>query len=84
MESSVDTEQVEKAKQVGGIYFGFLFNVIFNRIVELLSMTSAGEEGSQNACDLRPPKPDDVATICYTSGTTGLPVGPHFIFFLLN
>ncbi|KAJ7954907.1 Long-Chain Acyl-CoA Synthetase [Quillaja saponaria] len=32
-------------------------------------------QGSSNVQPFCPPKPDDVATICYTSGTTGTPKG---------
>ena len=28
-----------------------------------------------------PPKPEDVATVCYTSGTTGTPKVAHFKLF---
>lgn len=43
--------------------------------VEVMSMESASEEGAANVCDAAPPKADDIATICYTSGTTGMPKG---------
>ena len=31
--------------------------------------------GKEKPSPLRPPKPDDLATICYTSGTTNVPKG---------
>lgn len=43
-------------------------------IVELLTLSAAQTEGASEPKDPRPPQPDDLATICYTSGTTGLPV----------
>lgn len=33
-------------------------------------------QGLNNLQEFRPPKPEDIATICYTSGTTGTPKVP--------
>ncbi|TPX45150.1 hypothetical protein SeMB42_g01596 [Synchytrium endobioticum] len=41
----------------------------------LLSFTEVEEMGRLNSHPIRPPKAEDVATICYTSGTTGNPKG---------
>ena len=42
---------------------------------ELLSFDEVENEGKANPEDPVPPKPTDLATICYTSGTTGDPKG---------
>ncbi|KAI8561369.1 hypothetical protein RHMOL_Rhmol04G0333600 [Rhododendron molle] len=41
--------------------------------VEVLSYSKLLGEGRSSPQPFWPPKPDDVATICYTSGTTGTP-----------
>lgn len=43
--------------------------------VEVVSFSKLITQGSNNLQPFRPPKADDVATICYTSGTTGTPKG---------
>ena len=39
--------------------------------VDLLSYSELYAEGESNPAPHNPPQPEDVATICYTSGTTG-------------
>ncbi|KAL6513355.1 Long chain acyl-CoA synthetase 7 peroxisomal [Orobanche gracilis] len=41
--------------------------------VELLSYTRLLSQGRSNMLPFYPPKPEDIATVCYTSGTTGTP-----------
>ncbi|KAK9293051.1 hypothetical protein L1049_021035 [Liquidambar formosana] len=43
--------------------------------VKLLSYSKLLSQGRSSLQPFSPPKPEDVATICYTSGTTGTPKG---------
>jgi long-chain acyl-CoA synthetase len=43
--------------------------------VQVISYSKLLIQGQSNISPFCPPKPDDVATICYTSGTTGTPKG---------
>lgn len=43
--------------------------------VKIVSYLKLLSEGRSNLRPLWPPKPEDIATICYTSGTTGTPKG---------
>lgn len=42
------------------------------QVISYSKLLSQGRSNLQSSC---PPKPDDIATICYTSGTTGTPKG---------
>ncbi|KAJ0600376.1 putative long-chain-fatty-acid--CoA ligase [Helianthus annuus] len=41
--------------------------------VKVISYSQLITQGTSNHYPFCPPKPEDVATICYTSGTTGTP-----------
>nr|XP_046201261.1 long-chain-fatty-acid--CoA ligase 1-like [Oncorhynchus gorbuscha]XP_046201262.1 long-chain-fatty-acid--CoA ligase 1-like [Oncorhynchus gorbuscha]XP_046201263.1 long-chain-fatty-acid--CoA ligase 1-like [Oncorhynchus gorbuscha] len=43
--------------------------------VEILELTQLMELGRQNLKDPAPPQPQDLAVVCFTSGTTGKPKG---------
>jgi long-chain acyl-CoA synthetase len=59
-EDDVDDEEVELAKQ---------------HSVKLLTLAEILAAGRENIVPADPPNPDDIATVCYTSGTTGNPKG---------
>jgi hypothetical protein len=47
-----------------------------------LKFFNSSTQGKSSPQPFRPPKPEDVATICYTSGTTGTPKVIHPPFWL--
>ncbi|KAG8453693.1 hypothetical protein GDO86_000359 [Hymenochirus boettgeri] len=55
-----DNDLIERGKKYG---------------VELVSMKDIENEGKENREKPKPPKPEDLAIVCFTSGTTGNPKG---------
>uniref|UniRef100_A0ACD5XPU5 Uncharacterized protein n=1 Tax=Avena sativa TaxID=4498 RepID=A0ACD5XPU5_AVESA len=43
--------------------------------VQIITYSRLQSQGKMSSQTYRPPRPEDVATICYTSGTTGTPKG---------
>ncbi|KAH9314266.1 hypothetical protein KI387_022893, partial [Taxus chinensis] len=53
----------------------FMPSLPSNEGIEIISYSKLLDQGRSNLQPFRPPMPEDVATICYTSGTTGTPKG---------
>ena len=43
--------------------------------IEIIRLDEFELRGSKDACEPRPPTPEDIALVCFTSGTTGTPKG---------
>lgn len=52
-----------------------LYDWAKDRNIRLLDLDEMIELGKAHVRPARPPKPDDLCSICYTSGTTGSPKG---------
>lgn len=44
-------------------------------------MSEIEKIGKEHRSPVNPPKPDDICTICYTSGTTSVPKVSTFLLF---
>ncbi|RYQ90611.1 long chain acyl-CoA synthetase 6, peroxisomal-like [Arachis ipaensis] len=63
---------------VGGID-GHIPSLPSSTGVQVVTYSNLLNQGSSNLQPFSPPKPDDVATICYTSSTTGTPKVSRFL-----
>src|SRR4051812_5286273 len=52
--------------------------------IDIYTWTDIENIGAANPVPSNPPKPSDIATICYTSGTTGTPKYVYFRGYVLN
>ncbi|XP_055934302.1 long-chain-fatty-acid--CoA ligase 1-like isoform X1 [Argiope bruennichi] len=74
LEKSEDTPCLKHIIVVNG-YSNETKQIAIEKGVQLNTLKEIEELGAQHPAEVMPPKPEDIATVCYTSGTTGDPKG---------
>ena len=80
LEAVIQMEEVEeKDRELAKKNVWILISVFIQQGITLYSMSEIEKIGKEHRSPVNPPKPDDICTICYTSGTTSIPKVSTFL-----